>query len=89
MKYDWEDKAVKQLLPKINELNNSLDGKFSIWGFAIENEETGEACFVKVHPASGDVLDIDLSQDVAADAENAHIAEIYSGREIFKQARQH
>jgi hypothetical protein len=83
MKYDWENKAVKQLLPKINELNNSLDGKFSIWGFAIENEEAAEACFVKVCGATGDVLDLDLAKDVAFDADNVYEAERHIASKVW------
>lgn len=88
MKYDWEDKAVKKLMPKVKALNESLDGKFAIWGFAIENEETGEACFVKVHATTGEVLDIDLAGDVAADAETVYIAEMDKATEAFNQESQ-
>lgn len=88
MKYDWEAKAVKKLMPKIKALNESLGKKFAIWGFAIENEETGEACFVKVHSATGEVLDIDLAGDVAADAETVYIAEMDKATEAFNQERQ-
>ena len=89
MKYDWEDAAVKKLLPKIIELNDTLDGKFSVWGFAIENEEVGEACFVKVCQVTGDIFDVAVSSDVAADTQDLHVVEIEMLREISALKRKH
>ena len=72
MNYEWEQEARDGVMPHIADLNEMLKGRFQIWGVAIVNEETGEACYEPVNRPSGEVFCADAAKDVLGDAQAAY-----------------
>lgn len=72
MKYEWENKAKTEIYPLMVEVEREELGDFKIFGLAVENINTGEACFISPYEGSDSVIVSDLFQDVLGDVEEMY-----------------
>lgn len=63
MEYKWEKSARAALLK-----GKGLPRKFRIVGFAVANDDTGEAALLRVAEHDGSVTCADLWKDISGDA---------------------
>jgi hypothetical protein len=72
MIYEWEQEAKEGILPHIHDMNEQIAHPFEVWGVAVVNAETGEACYFPISAPSGEVFCADAAKDVMGDAEKAY-----------------